>query len=151
VNDPDVRRIVDEEHLRLLRIGYLVSGATSALFSAFPLFYVAFGVAIVGGVSSPLSSPFPGRGDLDPRFIGWIFVAAGVSLFLFLAGSAALKLAAARAIGRRRMHTFCLVTAALTTMGFPWGTVLGILSFIVLERPGVKALFVAAPPDVSRF
>jgi len=36
-------------------------------------------------------------------------------------------------------------------MGFPWGTVLGILSFIVLERPGVKALFVAAPPDVSRF
>jgi len=138
---------VDEEHLRLLRIGYLVSGATSALFSAFPLFYVAFGVAIVGGVSSP----FPGRADIDPRFIGWIFVAAGISLFLFLAGSAALKLVAARAIGRRRMHTFCLVTAALTTMGFPWGTVLGILSFIVLERPGVKALFVAAPPDVSRF
>jgi hypothetical protein len=26
-------------------------------------------------------------------------------------------------------------------LGIPWGTVLGVLSFLVLERPGVKALF----------
>jgi hypothetical protein len=140
VIDEEARRIVDEEHLRLLRIGYLVSGAMSAVFAAFPLFYVALGVAVVRGISTSL----PVRADLDPRFFGWIFVAVGLSLFFFLAGNAVTKLAAARAIGQRRMHTFCLVTAALTTLGIPWGTVLGILSFIVLERPSVKALFAAS-------
>jgi len=137
VSDPDSRRILDEEHLRLLRLGYLVSGAMSALFAALPLLYVAFGIAFVRGISTSVSS----RADLDPRLFGWAFVAIGVSLFVFAAGNAVMKLAAARAIARRRRHTFCLVAAALTMLGIPWGTVLGVLSFLVLERPGVKALF----------
>lgn len=140
LSDPEVQKILDEEHLRLLRVGYLLSGAMSAIFAALPLFYVAVGLAFVRG----MSRPFPAGADLDPRLFGWIFVAVGLSLFVFLAGNAVLKLSAARAIGQRRMHTFCLVAAALTTLGIPWGTVLGVLSFVVLERPSVKALF--APP-----
>jgi hypothetical protein len=91
--DPEVRRRIDEEHLRLLRIGYLVSGILNAVFS--------------------------------------IFLAAGVVL----------KLAVASAIRRRRGHTLCLVGAAWTCLGIPWETVLGLLTFVVLERPGVRALF----------
>jgi hypothetical protein len=109
----------------------------SALFAAFPLVYVAIGIVAVRGISRP-----PGLSpDLDPRFFGWLFVAIGLSISFFLAVNAVLKLAAARAIGQRRMHTLCLMTAALTTLGIPWGTVLGVLSFVVLERPTVKALF----------
>ena len=140
MNDAPVRRILDEEHLRLLRLGYLVSGAMSALFAVFPLFYVAIGLFFVRGTWRTVR----GDADLDSRYFGWLVVAVGLSLFVFLAGNAVVKLAAARAIGQRRGHTFCLVTAALTTLGIPWGTVLGIVSFIVLERPSVKALFVPA-------
>lgn len=139
MDDPAVRRALDEEHLRLLRLGYLLSGALSAIFAVFPLFYVAMGLFFVGGGT-------PGTRGLgrDPAMFGWLFVAFGLVFFVWLAGTAALKLAAARAIGKRRMHTFCLVAAAVTTLGIPWGTVLGVLSFLVLERPGVKTLF--GPP-----
>ncbi|HWC65331.1 MAG TPA: hypothetical protein VG777_04545 [Thermoanaerobaculia bacterium] len=141
MNDPAVQKVLDEEHLRLLRIGYLISGAMSALFAVLPLGYVAIGTFFVRGIAGSFRS----SSDVDPSLFGWIFVAVGLSLFVFLAGNAALKLAAARAIGRRRSHGFCLIAAALTVLGIPWGTVLGVLSFMVLERPSVKALFDAAP------
>jgi hypothetical protein len=144
LNDPAVQLLLDEEHLRLLRIGYLVSGAMSAIFAAFPLFYVAIGIFFVRGIAGP----FRNAADADPTLFGWIFVAVGLSLFVFLASNAVLKLAAARAIGQRRRHTFCLIAAALTMLGLPWGTVLGVLSFVVLERPSVKALF-GLPPSAA--
>jgi len=34
-----------------------------------------------------------------------------------------------------------MATAALTCLGIPWGTVLGVCTFLVLERPSVAALF----------
>ena len=149
--DPAVRRAIDEEHLRLLRIGYLVSAAMSAFLAAFPLLYVAFGVVFVRG----LLGSFRSASDVDPTVFGWIFVALGLSLFVLFAGNAVFKLAAARAIARRRSHTFCLVAAAVTMLGIPWGTVLGIFSFLVLERPSVKALFTqpgapSPPPAAPR-
>ena len=142
MTDPDVARQIDEEHLRLLRIGYLVSGIVSAVFAIFPLFYVAIGILFARSMPGPARA---GGADVDPRVFGWVFVAVGVSIFLFLAAGAAFKLFVARAIHRRRMHTLCLVGAAWTCLGIPWGTVLGVLTFIVLERPGVKSLFSPAP------
>lgn len=140
--DSEVRRRIDEEHLRLLRIGYLVSGILSAVFSIFPLFYVGMGVLFASSIPG---SARPGSTDMDPRIFGWLFAAIGVGAFLFLAAGAALKLAVAGAIRRRRAHTLCLVGAAWTCLGIPWGTVLGVLTFVVLERPGVRALFPPGP------
>jgi hypothetical protein len=134
----EVQRRIDEEHLRLLRIGYLVSGTVSAVFAVFPLFYVGMGILFASALPG---SARPGTGDLDPRVFGWLFAAIGIGLFVFLAAGAAFKFVVARAIQRRRMHTLCLIGAAWTCLGIPWGTVLGILTFIVLERPGVKSLF----------
>jgi hypothetical protein len=37
--------IIDEEHLKLLSLGYMISAATSAFFSLFGLMYVAMGFA----------------------------------------------------------------------------------------------------------
>lgn len=142
VSDTDIRRQIDEEHLRLLRIGYLVSGSVSAMFALLPLLYAAFGVFIAGS----LPGPGPSRAsEADPRLFGWLFAAFGLAFFFVLAGNAVLKFFVARAIGRRRLHTFCLVGAALTCLGIPWGTVIGVLTFMVLERPSVKALFGAGP------
>jgi len=140
--DPEVGRRIDEEHLRLLRIGYLVSGILSAVFSIFPLLYVGIGLFFAS--SLPVSAR-PGSAEVDPRLFGWLFAAIGVGAFLFLAAGAALKLAVAGAIRRRRAHTLCLVGAAWTCLGIPWGTVLGVLTFVVLERPGVRALFSTGP------
>ena len=136
--DSEVRRRIDEEHLRLLRIGYLVSGILNAVFSLFPLFYVAMGLWFAGAFAG---SARPGAADVNPRLVGAFFAAMGIGAFLFLAAGAVLKLVVAGAIRRRRAHTLCLVGAAWTCLGIPWGTVLGVLTFVVLERPGVRALF----------
>ena len=49
---------------------------------------------------------------------------------------------AGRFLARRVHYTFCLVVAAIACLFMPFGTVLGVLTIIVLMRPSVKALFV---------
>ncbi|MDZ4816523.1 MAG: hypothetical protein SGI71_09690 [Verrucomicrobiota bacterium] len=41
----------------------------------------------------------------------------------------------------RRYRTFCLVSAAISCIHLPFGTVLGIFSLMVLLRPSVKKIF----------
>ena len=38
-------------------------------------------------------------------------------------------------------YTFCFVMAALACAFFPFGTILGIFTIVVLVRPGVKEMF----------
>jgi hypothetical protein len=44
-------------------------------------------------------------------------------------------------MARRRRLMLCYVTAALACLQMPFGTCLGIFTFIVLGRPSVKASF----------
>ena len=48
---------------------------------------------------------------------------------------------AGRYLSRRIHHTFCLIMAGLECMFMPLGTVLGVLTIIVLVKPSVKELF----------
>jgi hypothetical protein len=48
---------------------------------------------------------------------------------------------AGRAIRRRENYTFCVIVAALSCMLMPFGTVLGVLTIVVLMRPSVKEMF----------
>jgi hypothetical protein len=41
---------------------------------------------------------------------------------------------------------FCLVVAGVSCLFMPFGTILGVLSLIVLNRPSVKLLFSAQEP-----
>jgi hypothetical protein len=51
---------------------------------------------------------------------------------------------------RHTNYTYCLVVAAIECMFTPFGTVLGVLTIIVLVRPTVKALFgVSQLPQAS--
>jgi len=50
-------------------------------------------------------------------------------------------LIAGRNLAKRRHHTFCLVVAAISCIFMPFGTILGVLTIIVLMRPSVKGLF----------
>ncbi len=41
----------------------------------------------------------------------------------------------------RRHRTFSIVIASLSCMSFPFGTILGVFTLIVLVRPSVKILY----------
>jgi hypothetical protein len=142
--------IVHEEHLRLLAIGYWVAGGMAALFSLFGLFYVCMGAMFAASFAKiPATSVPPNQPPA--AFLPWIFVGIGLAIFLAGATFAALRFWTAVCLKRRSSRTFCLVVAALTCLEFPYGTTLGVFTFIVLGKPSVIQMFGAslvAPPPV---
>jgi hypothetical protein len=129
--------VIDREHLRLLRIGYFISAAQTALFIPFGLVYAGMGVMFAhlpgGGAGAGAGSP--------PAIMSWIFgiIGAGVAGFATLA--AALKLLAAIRLKERRSRTLCLIAAGISCLEIPYGTALGVMTFIVLGRPSVRQEF----------
>lgn len=138
------QQILDAEHLRLLRIGYMVSACVSSLMCLLGFFYVGMGAVV--------SAAIPARGTRGaPPFSPLAFFAAFGAVFIVIgAALVVLNALTARAIGRRRGYVLCLVSAALSCLGVPYGTLLGIATFVVLGRPHVKAMFEGAPPTLPR-
>jgi hypothetical protein len=137
MNDLEKQSIIDEEHLRLLRIGYIVAGGAGVFFALFPLMYVVIGIGLTAsGVQVPTR---PGEPSL--AFIGGFFVVFGLAFSLFFAVQATLQLLTARALGRRRSRLLCHVAAAISCLQMPWGVLLAVFTFIVLNRESVKPLF----------
>jgi hypothetical protein len=131
------QQIIDHEHLRLLRIAYFIDGVLTALMGLVGLFYVALGLVFAMSLSRMPAPP----GPPPPAFLGWFFASIGAAFLVIGGVSATLKFLTARAIGKRRSRTLCLVTAAITCISVPYGTALGVCSFIVLCRSSVMALF----------
>lgn len=130
----------DIEHLRLLAVFHYVVGGLTALFSLFPLFHLAMGIAMITGRFEEMSG--------GETLIGWFFIAiSGAIIAVGLAFSASL-IVAGRSLARQKNYTFCMVMAALACAFFPFGTVLGVFTIIVLQRESVRSLFAstAVPP-----
>lgn len=133
----------DEDQLNLLAIFYYVLACLSAVFSCFPLIYVGFGIAIVTGKLAELTK---GQGgEPPPEFVGWILIAIGVAAVLMGLAYVACLALTGRSIQKRKWYTFCLVIAGFSCLQVPFGTCLGVFTFIVLLRPSVKVLFQSAP------
>ena len=140
----DRQSIIDEEHLNLLSLGYMISAGVAAVFSCFGLLYLFIGIVMSVALSNAPATA--GKADeLPPAFMGWIFAGIGLALFLFATGVAIARFWAGRCIKRRKSRTFCIVIAALGCLEFPYGTALGVLSFIVLGRASVVKQFTLKP------
>jgi nitrogen fixation/metabolism regulation signal transduction histidine kinase len=137
MTDQEKQSIIDEEHLKLLRIGYLVIGAADSLFALLPLIYVVMGIGIAtAGFQGPTNP-----GEPSVAFIGWVMAVFGVFFSLFFAVQAVLQLMAARALGQRRSRLLCQIAAAASCFQIPWGVLLAVFTFLVLGRETVKRLF----------
>jgi len=137
--------ILDQEHLKLLSLGYVVSGGFAALFSLFGLLYVVMGIL----VSLTMSHDSGKVNEPPPAIVGWLIAGIGLAFFLVLIALALVKFWAARSISRRKSRTFCMVIAGISCLEFPYGTLLGVLTFIVLGRDSVARLFASPPPGPS--
>ncbi len=133
--EPDDRRkLLDEEHLRLLRIAYLIHGGTYAAFALLPLIYVPIGLVLMSVVPASAKNP-------NPQLFGLFFVLIGIAVSAGMAMYGGLQLYAARCLRMRRSRTLCLVAAVVTCLQIPLGTALGVFTFIVLGRPTVQDMF----------
>jgi hypothetical protein len=125
----------DEEHLRLLQIGYYILAAMCAAMTVFGMLYAGF----MGVILS--SMPQNSQNNVDPRALGGIFAIIGGILVVCGIGSALLTFLTARFLAARSHRVFCIVIAALTCLQIPWGSVIGVCTIMVLSRPTVTAMF----------
>lgn len=141
MSEDDTRQsIIDEEHLKLLSLGYMVSAGITAFFSLFGLMYVIMGI-MMSSFFSHMSETAANAGEQPPAFIGLVFAFIGLAIFLCMIAMAAAKFLVARYIKRRKSRIFCMVVAGISCLEIPYGTFLGILTFVVLERASVARLF----------
>jgi len=136
--------ILNEEHLRLLSLFYYVRAGTTAVFSCIPIIHVVIGIFLI-----IMSRHLPTKpNEPSPAIIGWLF--AGIGLVIITVGwlLAVLQYLAGRYIARRQHRTFCLIVAGLNCLALPYGTLAGVMTFIVLGRDSVQALFANGQPTV---
>jgi hypothetical protein len=140
----DLQSIIDEEHLKLLSLGYMISAGFAAFFAFFGLLYLFIGIVMSIALAHVRASA-SSAGQMPPAFIGWIFAGIGLVFFLLAGAVAFARFWAARCIKQRKSRTFCMVIAGLGCLEFPYGTALGVLSFIVLGRASVAKQFTPKP------
>src|SRR5882672_4368375 len=80
--------IVDQEHLNLLSIAYLVSAALSACFSLLGLVYAFMGAFFAAAIARMPATP--GQAP-PPAFMGWLFGLIGLGMFVFVLTIGGLK------------------------------------------------------------
>lgn len=143
----------DREHLSALSIGHFILAGV-ALFSGIPaLVWGVAGAKLVDELGSDLSmamGDISGQAGADPFGGGADAMMQDVERLLITAIVAGLTLAVVSAIHlvvvgvqirQRRWWTFCYLTGWGECLMFPFGTILGIFTIIVLGRPSVKRLF----------
>jgi hypothetical protein len=130
------------EHVRLLAILHFIYAGLILLGSLMPIFWLLIASVwwpeLAGEAGrEPGLAPALATGALGMAFVGfWVLLAwiwAGVLVF------------AGRSLLTMRRHTYCMVVAAVACLNLPLGTVLGVVSLIVLNRQDVRALFDGDP------
>ncbi len=152
------QEIITRERLRLLAIGFYVKGAVSAIFVSFLIFHFIFmlGISFVpesawtspptpaptAELRSVTPSPSPRAVNQGPPVV-ILRIFAGVIGAIILVGwtLGGLTIYAGRCVHKRTYRSFIYVMAALNCPFIPWGTALGVATFILLQTPVARREF----------
>ncbi len=129
----------DLEHLKILSIFHYVVAGFAALFASFPIIHLVIGLSMLSGnlFGEEMSSEaFP-----EARLFGLMFTLIPAVMILLGWTFAIALVFAGRYLGKQQQHTFCLVMSGINCLFMPFGTVLGVFTIIVLQRPSVRELF----------
>lgn len=129
---PEAQRIKDAEHLKLLAIFHYIFGGFAALGSCFALIHVLMGLAMLAGGG-------------EAAMVGLIFTIVGASVLLLGLTFGGLVAFSGRMIQMRQRPLFSKIMATFCCCSLPFGTALGICTWLVLTRPSVKALYDKTP------
>jgi hypothetical protein len=126
--------------LKILSICYYIQAGIIGFYSLLLLVYAAFIGVIVDAAQRSAET----TGKVLPPWLGDLFATILTVIFVFAAGIALCQFLAGYWLTHHKNRTFCQVIAALSCLAIPYGTVLGIFTFMVLGRAEAKNLFAAA-------
>jgi hypothetical protein len=131
---PEEQRVVDLEHLRLLRIANFIAAGVAGLIVCLGLLYTTLGT-FLGSTPEYMNS-------VDSEALPpWFFLGFGGLFVVVGAISIVLRLLVAKFLRERRASGFCMFVAAISCIDFPYGTILGVCTIITLTRPSVRDLY----------
>ena len=155
------RQVIAMDRLRLLSLGYYISGAIGAAFVSFLLihFFLLLGFSFIPASEwnapartlgsaqyaspKPIAtvSPIPNTAQAAPAIIFRIF--AGVIGLIIICGwtLGALTAYAGHCIKKRKHKVFIYVMAGINCIWIPYGTLLGIGTILLFQWPEVQAEF----------
>ncbi|MCW1912257.1 hypothetical protein OJ996_01650 [Luteolibacter sp. GHJ8] len=139
-----VRVNEDAEHLKVLSVFHYVCSGLLVVGGCLMAAYFAFTGFIVTEMFKAM--PPTAGAPPPPTGLGWIFGGVGAVIGLGAIGMAVMHFLCARWLGARRNRSFCFVVACVCCIFFPIGTILGIFTILVLNRPSVQALFDFSTP-----
>jgi len=135
----------DAEHLRTLVICHYIKAGLTLMMSAFiPLHYALMRMAFTNpeftkGMKEAGKNGQPMPFDPQQFFalFQWLYVIGGV----FMLAAIILTVMSGRFIQRRVNRTFSIVVSGFLCLFFPFGTILGIFTIIVLTKESVMRLY----------
>lgn len=140
---PSFQMSQDAEHLKLLAIFYYISSGLSALGIVGGIAYAAMGLMIPRMAARATTSS---GAPAFPQEMTWMFLGLGILITVICLVMAVCKFLTARSLTNRKNKTFCMIIGGVSCLSIPFGTALGVFTFIVLSRPSVSALFEGQSP-----
>jgi hypothetical protein len=137
INTEPKNDIIDEERLRLLSLFHFIKGGITSAFSLLGLLYFLFlGFIMKMGnrfniPSDPYNQGFP------LELISYIFIIGGMIVALVLLFGI-LQMVSGYYLKRKEHRLFSFTIGIIEILEFPYGTILGIMTLIVLSRDSVK-------------
>lgn len=161
---PDIeRQVIALDRLRLLSLGYYISGVIGAAFVSFLLlhFFLFLGFSFIpesqwnastaspspaqhasaSAMPVPSASPFAKTNQGPPAIMFRLFAAVIGVIIIGGWTLGALTTYAGHCIKKRKHKVFIYVMAAVNCIWIPYGTLLGIATIILFQWPEVQAEF----------
>jgi hypothetical protein len=134
------QRKADADHLRLIGVFHFVFAGLAAVGIGFIALHYAVMHAVF--VDPAMWKNPKGGGPIPEQFIAaftWLYLIFGA----LLVAAAIANLVSGLLIRKRRCRTFSLIVAGLNCIQIPFGTILGVFTFVVLLRDSVRELYEA--------
>lgn len=132
----------DAAQLNVLSIFHNLVAALWVVVALFPIVYLGTGMDIVEG-------RFAGAAAELSKTFGWSVILWSTATIVLSLAMAVLTFMAGWRLAQRRARSFCITVAAVNCFFFPFGTILGILTIIVLKRPSIGETFRTRPPHAN--
>ncbi len=132
---------VDAQHLKLLAIFHFVLAGLALVGLAFLGLHWFIMESVFSNPEAWQQSNSAPPPDQFLALFKWFYFGMGV----IVVANGVANLVSGFMIQQRRGRVFSLVVAGVNCLAFPFGTALGVFTFIVLLRDSVEALYAATP------
>ena len=137
----DKQRIIDEEHLRLLGIFHYIAGAITLVISlVFLVQFFLFSFIFDEVMNNITDIALVGFYEFNPEIFS-LLVYLWIVLFLLFVAFGVAQIISGKFLRAKKHRIFSFIVAIINILFFPYGTILGVATIMVVTRSSVVALY----------